>query len=344
MLTLLTGTPGAGKTLHAVWEICRKVPGSTLEATAPVTSHGVSYPKGAAVPRHLFTNIRGLLVDAQVIDADAMQRWPEWAQPGDVIVFDEVQEIWRPRAVGSKVPDCIAKLEVHRHMGVDLVLITQHPNLVDANVRRLVNQHLHLRRLTKTLAMLYEWDHCSDPGRHSTALQSRMWWHPKAGYALYSSSQLHTKPTARLPRLALVGLVAVVLCVYLVPTVYGRVSERFTVAPPASKAAPATPAAALAVRPASSPASAPGVQVHDGLEGPPSSAKRPAELAAGCAWFRKRCGCIDGTGKVSPAPLDVCMVAIGTEPPLKLWQEPGGPPVASAADLETLADLSKGRR
>jgi zona occludens toxin len=212
MLTLITGTPGAGKSLHAVWEFARHVPGSTIEV------------EGEKRPRRLLSNIKNLIIDHEKIDATHLDIWQEWAQPGDVIIFDEVQEVWRARAMGAKVPPCIAALETHRHMGVDIVLVTQHPNLLDQNIRRLVNQHLHLRRLTHRLCMIYEWDHCAEVKSIRNAIQSKLWWHPRKAYAMYKSAQAHTKPTAKMPRLAWIGIAAMAGLFYIVPTAYSKIT------------------------------------------------------------------------------------------------------------------------
>lgn len=294
MLTIITGTPGAGKSLYTVWEECRKVPGSTIEAT-----------NGEAVPRRLLTNIKDLCIEHQLIDAKALETWHEWALPGDVIVFDEVQEVWRPRALGQKVPECIAALETHRHRGVDIILITQHPMLVDPNIRRLCNRHLHLRRLAKTVAYVYEWDHCSNPGMTKTALQSKVWFHPKKAYSLYKSAQLHTKPTARIPRLAYVGVLALAGLVYMVPTAYGRITERFkppqeanaeTTGKPAKQQANETPPQAGLPAPA---ASSPIAQ-----EG--KTAQAAVSRPMGCISMGDRCSCFDPSGALMTLPLDVC--------------------------------------
>jgi zona occludens toxin len=189
MLTLITAPPRTAKTAYTVWEICRPVPGTMLQLA-----------KGGEVPRVLYSNIRDLLVEHQHIDAEDMDRWHEWAKPGAVIVFDEVQEIWRPRGLGAKVPECIAKLETHGHMGVDIILITQDPGLVDSNVRRLVNRHIHLRRVAGRIVYRYEWDSCQLNVKSTrTCVHSGTWRRPKAVESLYTSSVAHTKPLSRLP-------------------------------------------------------------------------------------------------------------------------------------------------
>lgn len=302
MLTIITGTPGAGKSLYAVWELARKVPGSTIEND------------GVAVPRRLLSNVKNLLVEHQHITAQDLETWHEWAQPGDVILFDEVQEVWRPRGLGTKVPDCIAALETHRHKGVDIILITQHPMLVDPNIRRLCNQHLHLRRLARTVAYVYEWDHCANPGQVRTAIQSRVWFHPKAAYKLYKSAQLHTKATARIPRIAYLGLAAAAALVYLAPSTYARLAGSLGVKE-TTVAAPVT--------------SKPLAQREDARAGlsaqRPASAPSPVLVAVprvlGCVAMRDRCECFDDVGQRQAVDLAQCtegVSRVGTVVPLSL--------------------------
>lgn len=119
--------------------------------------------------------------------------WWLWCMPGDVIVVDECQRLFRPMPAGRKIPRCIAKLETHRHYGVDFELITQHPQLLHVNVRNLVDQHRHVRRLYgRGATIVYEWDHCTHPDRTKNAVK-RPWFHNKKAFGLYKSAELHTK-------------------------------------------------------------------------------------------------------------------------------------------------------
>ena len=333
MLTLITGTPGAGKSLYAVWEIARKVPGSTIE-------NGQS-----PVQRKLYSNIKNLLVEHQHIDADDLNRWHEWAQPGDVILFDEVQEVWRPRGIGSKIPECIAKLEVHRHMGVDIIMVTQHPMLLDQNIRRLVNQHIHMRRVTRGTAMRYEWDHCENPGNTRTCVDHGMWFHPKKAYALYKSAQLHTKPTVRIPKVLWVGVAALAGLAYLGPTAYARVTGVFKPPAPAAAAAPAAgPSKVSSVG-----ADGQAVTVETvSSEGPPEGYKSAvresasvlvdAPKLAGCIAVRDKCGCFDADGQKVEVAAEVCTTRTGAGLGAPVELAPVAQPVApmSAADLDSI--------
>jgi zona occludens toxin len=305
MLELITGTPGAGKSALAVTEVCKAVPGSFIEATDRVTSHGITYDKGDKVPRHLYTNIPHLLLEHTLIDADGFRTWHKWAEPGDVIVFDEAQEVWRPRALGKDVPEEIAALETHRHRGVDIVVITQHPMLIDANVRRLVNRHRHVRLLPASQRLLYEWDHQGTPGSYKTCTAKRPWRPSKKDLALYRSAQLHTKSTVRMPK-ALLAVMALAIAggMVMVPQVVARVSGKATEKEQAAAKAPASPAL-------------PGLLGVPGMPGPvtiPTEAQRaalaasaPASAAsssstfsapvvAGCMMVKDDCRCFSTDG------------------------------------------------
>lgn len=329
MLTLITGTPGAAKTLYAVSEIALHVPGSFVEKDR------------VPVPRRLFSNINSLLLEHTHIDGDDLNKWQTWAQPGDVIVFDEVQEVWRPRGLGVKVPDCIAALETHRHKGVDIVLITQHPMLVDPNIRRLVNQHLHLRRLPFSSSWLYEWDHCANPGQVRTSLQSKVWFHKKKAYALYKSAQLHTKPVTRIPRLAFLGLAALGGLVYMGPVAYSRVTSSLGAGDGPSRPVPVASAPLVPSSPPQPVPEAPALPVA-----PVGLLPGKAEpVFSGCLSSRSgACSCFDTEGRKVDQEPELC-TSFDRPAPLAAdaLPEPSRAPVLDPADLEVLQFLAKQR-
>lgn len=314
MLTLITGTPGAGKTLYAVSELARKVPGSTVES------------EGRAVPRRLLSNIKDLLVEHEHIDAAALNTWHEWAQPGDVILFDEVQEVWRPRALGKDTPPAIAALETHRHKGVDIILVTQHPMLLDSNIRRLVNQHLHVRRIAKGFSWIYEWDHCSNISTFKTALQSRVWRYPKDVFALYKSAQLHTKPVTRMPRLLLVGVLAVVALGVAGKVAYSRITERF--GGPAATAQPLPDAPASGPSGESAPAKDAGVPAPAGAPMPDAPVVASTPVFLGCIASASACRCYEESGRLADVSPEQCRD--GATSVLAVVQQWSGAGLASA--------------
>lgn len=223
-ITIITGTPGAGKTLYAVTKLIRPLIGATVdkeEDDGSITQH----------PVKIYTNINGLTLDHELIDGSAeggLRNWHEWATPGTVIVVDEVQKIWKPRANGSAVPEDIGALETVRHMGVQFILLTQGIMLSERNLLALCGRHLHIRRIGMLpLAIVYEWDHASRSLMYSKAFTKKPWRYDKAGYKLYKSAELHMKTKRAVPTLAYFVLAGVAALAYLAPTLKARMDERF---------------------------------------------------------------------------------------------------------------------
>lgn len=300
MISIITGTPGAGKTLYTVDKLLQPIVGTTVkqEIDGQVIEH----------PRTIYTNINGLMLDHEKIDGSAtggLRNWHEWAKPGAVIVVDEVQKIWEPRANGSKVPPDIQALETHRHMGVDFIFITQGLMLTERNLCMLCNRHLHVRRMGNMgLTIVYEWDHASRSLMYSKAVSKSPYRYKKSVFKLYKSSQLHTKQPRKMPSLVWFILAGFLAFGYLAPNTYARLAERTGLAEkkpeakpakladstPKQGAAPMPPASAL--EPAAPPAA------------PAAAASAPT--FAGCVASANRCTCYDSTGNQLDRPLDAC--------------------------------------
>ena len=131
MLYLRTGLPGTGKTLFALADV---------KEWADKDKRPVYY-----------SGIKDLKVPGWIELEDAT-KWPD-LPANAIIIIDEAQRVFRPRHTSSAVPEHVAALETHRHKGVDLVLITQHPKLLDSNVRRLVGVHRHYVRVFGALCL-----------------------------------------------------------------------------------------------------------------------------------------------------------------------------------------------
>ena len=207
MITIITGTPGAGKTLYTIEKLLQPLVGASITYT---NDQG----QEVTAPRTIYTNINGLLLDHEKIDGgdnQGLRDWHQWAKPGAVIVFDEVQRHWQPRANGSKVPDDIQALETHRHMGVDFIIITQNVMLVDRNIHALAGRHLHVRRIANMpMAIVYEWDHVSRGLLYAKSLTKSPWRYSKKIFKLYKSAEVHTKQPRKVPGLVWFLLAAVV--------------------------------------------------------------------------------------------------------------------------------------
>ncbi|MFV0678384.1 zonular occludens toxin domain-containing protein [Variovorax sp. tm] len=207
MLTVVTGLPGSGKTAGVVERFLMPLAAKDWQENA-------STPDGekVVIKRRLFTNINGLLLEHELIDADDLLRWHEWVKPGDLIVFDEVQKPWPLTGANKEQPKCITELETHRHYGIDMILMTQHPMLINAAIVRLAGQHLHIRKLGNSrFATIYEWDGVSRTLLYKNAFAKKAWRRSKAAEKVYRSSSLHTKQKRAIPTVLWVVLACLLI-------------------------------------------------------------------------------------------------------------------------------------
>ena len=179
MITLITGAPGAGKTAALV---------DILAGTDPAR---LIYASG--VPE---LSLPGRTVHV----LDDVASWPDQVPDGALVVIDEVQRVWRPRAAGQAVPRDIAELETHRHRGLDFLIVTQAPGLVHRNVRNLVGRHVHLRDVGLLGRWWYEWPETCDNvlSGWRTAPIKRRYRLPRRVFGLYRSASMHTRPSLKL--------------------------------------------------------------------------------------------------------------------------------------------------
>lgn len=301
MLTLITGAPGAGKTAALVsllreFTTSKRVDNGVSVASRPIYCDGIPDLAIAHEPLNV-------------------QRWHETVPDGSIIVIDECQRHWRPGSSGARIPPEIAALETHRHRGIDVYVLTQHPSLLHSNVRRLVGRHIHLRDLGILGRWWYEWPEASNTETFRTAPVKRRYTLDKKAFSLYKSASLHVKPVRSIPRSLVFGLLGVAALTYLVPSLYFR----FT-----AKLEPKAPAAA-----ASAPKLAAGGHASPGGAGPEvasasgvSTAVRPATteapkapeepLAAGCMSLGSRCECWAADGRRMLVSRELCVVSAGS--------------------------------
>ncbi|SDC09094.1 zona occludens toxin [Paracidovorax valerianellae] len=313
MITVITGTPGAGKTLYTIEKLLLPLVGTHIPqegADGVVTMH----------PRTIYTNINGLLLDHELIDGgdnQGLRDWHTWAKPGSVIVFDEVQRHWKPRANGSAVPADIEALETHRHMGVDFIIITQNVMLVDKNIHALGGRHLHVRRIANMpMAIVYEWDHVSRGLLYAKSMTKSPWRYSKKVFKLYKSADLHTKQPRRIPGLVWFILAGIAGVGFMAPTTYARLAERIAggQAKPAQVAqAPQPGAKSPAALPAAFAASHPGQVTAPAAVAAAAAPAASAPVFAGCMATATACRCYDTGGNSLDREPEACKAI--TKPP-----------------------------
>lgn len=171
-ITLVTGLPGNGKTL---WTVTKYKAAAEGADARPVYYNGIKDLK---------------LPWVELADVTTWQDLP----PNSLVIIDEVQRVMPIRGRGEP-PAWIGALAMHRHLGLDFVLITQDPGLLDVFVRKLVQTHYHVvRKFGSKFATIHEWptgvyDQC---GKNSKGSIRHEWRFPKSSFGLYHSADAHT--------------------------------------------------------------------------------------------------------------------------------------------------------
>jgi hypothetical protein len=182
-MTAITGLPGNGKTLYAIWQIQREA----QREQRPV----------------FYAGIRGLtLAGWKPIDP---YDWMS-APARSIVVIDEAQDTHDAPGSGKdrgtlfgvrtrgEAPEWVKQLAKHRHLGIDIVILTQHPMLLDTMVRRLVDRHLHLvRRWGMQSSTVHEWREVRDDcHKRRTGSSKSVFKFPKEAFGWYASAEAHT--------------------------------------------------------------------------------------------------------------------------------------------------------
>jgi len=195
MLYLVTGLPGSSKTLNTIKFIAEN-----------------ENWKDRKIYQY---NIKELIFDWEILDTDTAKCWFDLPD-NSLIVLDECQSIFPPRRVGSEIPKLVSELNTHRHRGFDIVLITQHPMLLDTAVRRVIGHHTHYERAFGLHRVRrVEWQECiNDPkdyhARKDAVISSISI--DKKYFDKYKSAEVHTHKS-KLPKKLLIIIISAVLIV-----------------------------------------------------------------------------------------------------------------------------------
>jgi zona occludens toxin len=331
VLTKISGTPGAGKTLYTIQELLLKQVGSSFRYT---TDDG----EEREAERVIYTNINGLQLPHEMVENGpgwvqvngekgekvwklgegnrlGLHNWHEWAKPGSLIVVDEFQKLWPPRPNGAPIPPDVQALDTHRHMGVDFILITQ-SKAYDSHISGLIGRHLHLRRVSLLPgALLYEWDYDSRALQYSKAISKKPFRYKRSTYKLYRSAAAHTKQPKAIPPMLFVVVAALAAAAYFVPQTYARIAGKGD-QHKANMATLKLPQGAASA-PAAAASGAGGVTplASAGQSPDPSVLRAQAEeQVIGCVKMAARCSCFNAQGKeVQAGPL-ACETTVPTRP------------------------------
>lgn len=313
MITLITATPGGGKTAYVVGELMLKAQAEGR----PIFSMGIPELKiehSPVPPIDQWTERRQS-------DEDASVSLPYFLFPENaLVVLDEAQRVFRPRANGSQVPDAVQAMETHRHTGIDIVLITQHPGLMDQNVRRLAGRHVHFRDVGILGRYMYEWPEAADPNNWKSAPIKQRYKLPKKAFPLYKSASLHVKRDYTIPPALKVFLGSLLVLGILIFYLFGRIHKRINPSSAADLNLKSVPQAVQQADASNVSPSPPPVQVspveslipkhpdypesapiYDGLR-----SVKAMPIVIGCVSMDNKCKCITQQGTDAGLSQEMC--------------------------------------
>lgn len=259
-----------------------------------------------------------------------MQNWWLWCKPGDLIVIDEAQFVMPRGGMGKKPPYWLQVMEIHRHYGVDFLIITQHPQLIDTTVRALVGMHRHVRSVMgSAVCMVYTWDHASNPERYNMANKGQFIRRRKH-YKLFHSSAAHVKP----PTSGRWGLIAAPV---LLAAGLGGLAWKVSAF---GGDKPATPKAPLSAPAVTGAASAPRASA------PVLAGFVDVPKISGCFAVRDICQCFDEVGQLVRIAKSACELSSRSYDGLVRWEprkpvdEASLPKLPPAPGLASMAEAT----
>lgn len=221
MITLITGVPGMGKTAMLVHTLLKNHketfnsrPVFVMGVNGLLLEHNPAPPVEEWTHKQVSPEDDSLFLD--------YYNFP----PNSILVVDEAQRVFRARSSGSKPPPHVMALETHRHTGLDIILLTQKPHLLDSNVRELCGRHVHIKN-TILGRKLFEWFEFNDVNNRANldAAVRRSYKPPKEVFSLYKSAEVHTKQPRRFHQIWLYISVALIAFFYFSSQIYNRITE-----------------------------------------------------------------------------------------------------------------------
>ena len=140
---LITGTPGAGKTLNTVQAVHERAKKES-RAVYFANIDGMRDVNGLTFANwHKMANPNDPGVDlATDITPHSWQNAPD----GSILLIDECQDYYPTISANAQQPAYIMDFAKHRHRGFDVYLVTQGPNLLNPKLKSWVSPHIHYYR------------------------------------------------------------------------------------------------------------------------------------------------------------------------------------------------------
>lgn len=195
-LRVNTGVPGAGKTANIV---------DTIEhekeyANRPVFAHAVEewFRAEAIRCENPICRVCRHLTAEQKLKMRTVETWYNWAPLDSIFVIDEAHYPFKVRRE-TDCPEHVIMLTESRHEATDWWFSTINVNMLDINVRRVIELHQHF---VKGLVQRFRISHTECMTDDSKLKQGNreVYVLPKRSFGKYKSADKHVKLKAPIPR------------------------------------------------------------------------------------------------------------------------------------------------
>lgn len=244
-ITLITGTPGAGKTLLALQTFLNEL-GVTDHSSIEAIRSGL---KNAKRP-HAVVGVEGLQ-PGLFNEIDSPMDWRD-QEDGTLFLVDEAWKWWGKHLAHIRTDPRYLELAEHRHYGYDFICTTQAPTQLNDHLKALAGPHYHVtRKFGTNTTVRYEWPAVQESPNSLTIKKQgidAVWKHPKEIFGLYQSATQHTIKR-KIPKKLLVIPVIILAVIVGVIFVGKRLSHIGDDVVPAASAAEGEHAAGIAPTP-----------------------------------------------------------------------------------------------
>lgn len=340
MMKFITGQPGNGKSLRALFEMA-----------AEYERNAAAVKAGKEEPRRFFTNIAGATREENPGAFPWVERLPDhndWTQlpDGSYVVYDEAHADGNTKELaryGTLFPSTgkpgesddprIRAMSTHRHRGFDLVFVTQWPTKIHHQVRSLIGEHTHMTRaMGLGMAGVVKWARVqNDPydERQREKAEEEIWRFDKSLYDRYTSATLHTvSHKFKIPAKVWSGLSVLVVVLGLLWWGYSWSTSRSEDDKP-DKDAPAAEGASLLAPAAASPSDE--ISMLPGVGEFASLHTAAAPTLAGCVSSDRGCRCFNTEGFQIDMARHECELTLAKPLPFNVYHEFKPPTAAPAA-------------
>ena len=187
MLRLFTGTPGSGKSFHMAYKIRKFLrSGHNVISTVNINLNYVNDFGKKQTGNFMYVNIYDLT--PELLERYCLEHHEKGKEQQTLVFIDECQLIFNTRdyaKAGRR--DWLVFFTSHRHYGFDFFLITQHDEMLDKQIRALIEHEVKHKKINNRLFFL--------PFTAFTAVET---WYGNGGIKLFTEWFIYKKRIGRM--------------------------------------------------------------------------------------------------------------------------------------------------